>query len=87
MNGAFPPSSSETRFTVSAAAAIRDLPTRVEPVKPIFRTVSDSSSFFPSDKTRTVKPHVSLQLFADTSFSQSKQAFDFAITAIFPIYH
>src|SRR5262245_24742588 len=38
MNGALPPSSSETFFTVAAHWAIRILPTSVDPVKEIFRT-------------------------------------------------
>ncbi len=38
MNGAFPPSSSETRFTVVAHCAMSSLPTAVEPVNENFRT-------------------------------------------------
>lgn len=49
MKGAFPPSSSDTRFTVSAAPAISCFPTRVEPVNPIFLTVSDSSICLPAE--------------------------------------
>ncbi len=40
MNGALPPSSSDTFLTVPAHCAIRTLPTSVEPVKEIFRTVT-----------------------------------------------
>mmetsp|Transcript_7453 Transcript_7453/g.19257 ORF Transcript_7453/g.19257 Transcript_7453/m.19257 type:complete len:216 (+) Transcript_7453:566-1213(+) len=47
MNGALPPSSSDTFFTVLAAPAISILPTAVEPVKPILRTVSDASIVSP----------------------------------------
>ena len=57
MKGALPPSSSETRFTVSAAPAISDLPTAVEPVKPIFLTVSDSSIVFPADPPKHEATH------------------------------
>ena len=39
MNGALPPSSSETFFTWPAHWAIRSLPTSVEPVKPSLRTI------------------------------------------------
>ena len=38
MNGALPPSSSETFFTCFAHCAIRSFPTSVEPVKPSLRT-------------------------------------------------
>ena len=38
MKGALPPSSSATRFTPSAAWRISNLPTAVEPVKPIILT-------------------------------------------------
>ena len=38
MNGALPPSSSETFFTPAAHWAISSFPTSVEPVKPSFRT-------------------------------------------------
>ena len=38
MNGALPPSSSETFFTCPAHCAISSLPTSVEPVKPSLRT-------------------------------------------------
>src|SRR5262245_28330115 len=38
MNGALPPSSSETFFTVAAHCAINTLPISVDPVKEIFRT-------------------------------------------------
>ena len=38
MNGALPPSSMPTRFTVRAACSMRILPTSVEPVKVIMRT-------------------------------------------------
>ena len=38
MNGALPPSSSETFFTVEAHWAISCLPTAVEPVNENFRT-------------------------------------------------
>ena len=38
-----PTSSRETRFTVAAAPAMRCFPTAVEPVKPIFRTESESN--------------------------------------------
>ena len=43
MNGALPPSSSPTFFTVPAACAISTLPTSVEPVKPITRTAGCSA--------------------------------------------
>ena len=39
MNGALPPSSSETFFTWPAHCAIRSFPTSVEPVKPSLRTI------------------------------------------------
>ncbi len=39
MNGALPPSSSETFFTCCAHCAISSFPTSVEPVKPSLRTV------------------------------------------------
>ena len=39
MNGALPPSSSETFLTVAAHCAISSLPTSVEPVNEILRTV------------------------------------------------
>ena len=42
MNGALPPSSSPTFFTVPAACAISTLPTSVEPVKPTTRTAGCS---------------------------------------------
>ena len=38
MNGAFPPSSKETRFSCWLAPAIRLLPTSVDPVKATLRT-------------------------------------------------
>ncbi|MNS87971.1 hypothetical protein D3C72_1219290 [compost metagenome] len=40
MKGALPPSSSDSRFMLSAAPRIKSEPTRVEPVKEILRTVS-----------------------------------------------
>ncbi|MNC93708.1 hypothetical protein D3C83_103990 [compost metagenome] len=39
MNGALPPSSIETFFTVSAHCLISSLPTSVEPVKESLRTI------------------------------------------------
>jgi hypothetical protein len=39
MNGALPPSSSESFLTVPAHCSIRNLPTSVEPVKVSLRTV------------------------------------------------
>src|SRR5829696_1971967 len=39
MNGALPPSSSETFFTVAAHCSIRSLPISVEPVKVSLRTI------------------------------------------------
>src|SRR5262249_35805839 len=39
MNGALPPSSSESFFTVGATCFMRSLPTAVEPVKESLRTV------------------------------------------------
>ena len=39
MNGALPPSSSETFFTWPAHWAISSFPTSVEPVKPSLRTI------------------------------------------------
>ncbi len=39
MNGALPPSSSETFFTVAAHCSISSLPTGVEPVKVSLRTI------------------------------------------------
>lgn len=61
MKGALPPSSSETLFTVSAAPAMSCLPTAVEPVKPILRTVFDSSSVSPA-KYGFLKVSVALNL-------------------------
>src|SRR5688500_3867372 len=47
MNGAFPPSSSETFLTVPAHCAIRTLPTAVDPVNEILRTVGFEVSSAP----------------------------------------
>ena len=47
MNGALPPSSSPTFFTVPAACAISTLPTSVEPVKPTTRTAGCSHIALP----------------------------------------
>ena len=47
MKGALPPSSRLRRLIESAAPRIRSDPTRVEPVKEILRTVSDSSKALP----------------------------------------
>ena len=47
MNGALPPSSSDTFFTVPAHCAISDLPTSVEPVNDSFRTVGFDVSSAP----------------------------------------
>ena len=44
MNGALPPSSSETFFSVSAAWRISNLPVRVEPVNDSLRTMLDACS-------------------------------------------
>ena len=62
MNGALPPSSSETFFTWPAHCAISSLPTSVEPVKPSLRTsgfdvssrpISGASSASPVTTERT----------------------------------
>src|SRR5690606_17143956 len=42
MNGAFPPSSSESFFTVGAHCAMSSLPTAIEPVKLGVRPICDS---------------------------------------------
>src|SRR6478752_454894 len=47
MNGALPPSSSDTFFIVLAHCAISDLPTAVEPVNDSFRTVGFDVSSAP----------------------------------------
>src|SRR5208282_4634478 len=47
MNGALPPSSSPTFFTVPAAWRMRSLPTSVEPVKPTKRTAGCSHIALP----------------------------------------
>ena len=47
MNGALPPSSSETFFTVAAHFAFNFLPTSVDPVNDSFRTTSLSVSASP----------------------------------------
>ena len=48
MNGALPPSSSDTRLTVCAACAISSFPTAVEPVNVSLRTVGLSASSAPT---------------------------------------
>src|SRR5690349_23937484 len=48
MNGAFPPSSSDTFFTVEAHCRISSLPTSVEPVNENFRTSGLSVSSLPT---------------------------------------
>lgn len=48
MRGAFPPSSSDTLFTVPAHLDMSCLPTAVEPVKESLRTRSLSQSLFPT---------------------------------------
>ena len=53
IKGALPPNSRDTRLTVSAAPAASFLPTPVEPVKPIFRTVSDAIKVSPARPGRT----------------------------------
>ena len=62
MNGALPPSSSDTFFTWPAHCAISSFPTSVEPVKPSFRTIgllvivrpiSGASSALPVTSTST----------------------------------
>ncbi len=62
MNGAFPPSSSDTFFTCPAHCAISSLPTSVDPVNPSFRTsglevivrpISGASSALPVTIPRT----------------------------------
>ena len=54
MNGALPPSSSETFFTWRAHCAISSFPTAVEPVKPSLRTVGFEVSSPPI--VRRVRP-------------------------------
>ena len=54
MNGALPPSSSPTFFTVPAACAISSLPTSVEPVKPIARTAGWSVIALPMARASPV---------------------------------
>ncbi len=54
MNGALPPSSSETFFTVVAHCAISCLPTAVEPVKENFRTSGFWVSSRPTSLARVV---------------------------------
>ncbi len=51
MNGALPPSSSDTRFIVGAHAAISDTPTGVEPVNDTLRTVGERQSASPTSRT------------------------------------
>ena len=48
MNGAWPPSSSDTRLTVPAASRARYFPTSVEPVNVIFRTSGFCRSSVPT---------------------------------------
>ena len=54
MKGAFPPSSSESRFTPGADCAIKSDPTRVEPVKEILRTAGLPVSSAPISAGRPV---------------------------------
>src|ERR1700677_1235197 len=54
MNGALPPSSSPTFFTVPAACAISTLPTSVEPVKPTTRTAGCSVIALPMARASPV---------------------------------
>src|SRR5271166_3735113 len=55
MNGALPPSSSPTFFTVPAAWRMRSLPTSVEPVKPTKRTAGCSHIALPIAGASPVK--------------------------------
>ena len=48
MNGALPPSSSDSRFIVDALDAMRCTPTGVEPVKDTLRTTGDLHSASPT---------------------------------------
>mmetsp|Transcript_5514 Transcript_5514/g.9227 ORF Transcript_5514/g.9227 Transcript_5514/m.9227 type:complete len:203 (+) Transcript_5514:937-1545(+) len=48
MKGAFPPSSKDNLFTVSAQSAASLFPTNVDPVKLSFRTASDSHRTLPT---------------------------------------
>ena len=54
MNGALPPSSRETFLTVDAHCAISNLPTSVEPVNEIFRTVGFDVSSPPTSAAAPV---------------------------------
>ena len=56
MNGALPPSSSETFFTWPAHWAIRSLPTSVEPVKPSLRTIGFDVISPPIDGASAASP-------------------------------
>ncbi len=56
MNGALPPSSSETFFTLEAHCAISNFPTSVEPVKPSLRTIGADVSTRPISGASSALP-------------------------------
>src|SRR5436309_5588397 len=76
MNGALPPSSSETFFIVLAHCAISDLPTAVEPVNESLRTIGFDVSSAPmsvADPVMTLKTPFGTPARSDSSASASAE--------------
>src|SRR2546428_6351229 len=72
MNGAFPPSSNETRLSCALAPAMSRLPTSVDPVKAIFRTTGWPRNTWPI--TLLLLPVTTLNTPADSLASAQMRA-------------